>query len=58
MFSFDIPSANSIPLEQRLAAMDEAKNAVKSRKQISKYSVISHCGISVVLFQYHIVPLT
>ena len=28
--------ANSIPIEERLAAMDEAKNSVKSRKQISK----------------------
>ena len=28
--------ANSIPVEERLAAMDEAKNAVKSRKQIGK----------------------
>lgn len=29
--------ANSIPLEDRLAAMDEAKYSVKSRKQVGKY---------------------
>jgi hypothetical protein len=41
---FIVHLANSIPLEERLAAIDEAKNAMKSRKQISKYrvSVIDH----------------
>jgi hypothetical protein len=37
---FIVLLANSIPFEERLAAIDEAKNAIKSGKQISKYRIL------------------